>query len=112
MGVTVRQKVPGVGKTSGEKSPSKEPDLKSTEPEGDCYLDLARLAAYSSLGKSTLKDLIRRGEIPTYQPSRKVLVKKSEFDHWVSKHKIKAFDRVREIVDDIMRKFKSKGKNQ
>ena len=55
------------------------------EPD-DTYMDLAKLAAYSSLGRTTLRDLIQQGQIPAYCPRGKILVRKSEFDEWVAKH--------------------------
>jgi excisionase family DNA binding protein len=71
--------------------------------EHDRYVDLAGLAAYSSLGRTTLRDLIRAGEFPAYQPSGKLLVKLSEFDAWVTTHKVGPADRVKQVVNDVIK---------
>lgn len=53
--------------------------------EEDCYLDLKKLSAYSSLAASTLRAYTRivDNPLPCYCVRRKILVKKSEFDKWI-----------------------------
>lgn len=48
----------------------------------DGYMDMKKLVRYSSLSKSTLYPLLK--EIPHARIGRKVLVKRSDFDGWVS----------------------------
>ena len=68
----------------------------------DGYLDLAHLASYSSLGKTTLRLLIQIGELPAFQPRGKLLVKRSDFDEWMSRHRVRPQVEVDQIVKDVM----------
>jgi excisionase family DNA binding protein len=76
------------------------------KPEQDIYLDLAGLASYSSLGRTTLRELIQQGEIPAYCPRGKILVKRSDFDEWVSRHRVKPQAEVNQIVRDVMEQLR------
>jgi excisionase family DNA binding protein len=67
------------------------------------YFDLGGLSEYSSLGRTCLKELIRKGELKAYKPVGKLLVKKSEFDAWVSKYELKRFSEVEEMVNRIIK---------
>ena len=70
----------------------------------DRYLDLAHLASYSSMGKTTLRELIQAGELQAFCPRGKVLVKKSTFDSWVEKHPVRPGKAVADLVNEIMAK--------
>lgn len=70
----------------------------------DGYLDLKGLATYSSMGRTTLKELIHAGELPAYCPRGKIVVLKSEFDEWVRKHPVRPGKAVADIVNEIMAK--------
>jgi hypothetical protein len=74
----------------------------------DCYLDLKRLAAYSSLSVATLRQYINAADnpLPYYCIKRKVLVKKSDFDKWIEGHRHQRIDiDLKAMVNDIMRKL-------
>ena len=75
-------------------------------PEQDTYLDLARLASYSSMGKTTLRELIQMGELQAYCPRGKILVLKSEFDAWVQKHPVRPGKTVKDLINEVMEKMK------
>jgi hypothetical protein len=55
----------------------------------DRYLDLAGLAEYSTIGKSTLRVYIRSQGLPAFKIKGKTIVKKSEFDRWMEEYRIK-----------------------
>ena len=76
--------------------------------DDDRYLTLPDLIAYSGLGKTTLRDLIRLGELPAFKPCRRVLVLKSQFDAWMVHYKVKPASDLSRIVDEVMASLKSK----
>jgi excisionase family DNA binding protein len=53
----------------------------------DPWLSLKGLAGYSSLSRRTLQDLVNdtSDPIPSYRVGGKILVRKSEFDRWMSR---------------------------
>ena len=72
----------------------------------DQYLDLKALAEYSSLSVRTLRDYLADPEdpLPGYCIKRKILVKRSEFDAWIGRHRTRhndLSDMVNDIVKDI-----------
>ena len=72
----------------------------------DGYFDLKGLAAYSTLGVSTLRDYIRSGKLPAYKVKGKVLVKKSEFEKWMDKHRMDKKRDINGIVNEIVGSLK------
>ena len=56
------------------------------------FLDLRGLAAYSSLGVSTLRGYMkaRRRPLPHYRMRGKVMVKRDEFDRWMLQWRVEA----------------------
>lgn len=52
----------------------------------DAYLSLKALAAYSGLSVRTLRGFIASSQqpLPHYRPGGKILVRRSEFDRWLS----------------------------
>ncbi|MEI6126710.1 MAG: hypothetical protein WCQ99_09190 [Pseudomonadota bacterium] len=70
----------------------------------DRYFDLRTLSKYSSLSVRTLRDyLTDPGDpLPSYRLTRKILVKRSEFDQWVSRHRTKNND-LSDMVNDILK---------
>ncbi|MBW2090671.1 MAG: helix-turn-helix domain-containing protein [Deltaproteobacteria bacterium] len=66
------------------------------------FLDLKRLARYSSLSVSCLRAHIRRGSLPGYRIRGKILVKRSVFDRWVEGYRIESQQDLSAIVDDVM----------
>jgi excisionase family DNA binding protein len=46
------------------------------------YLTISALAEYSSLSESSLRSLVRSGELPAARLRRKILVRRTDFDWW------------------------------
>jgi excisionase family DNA binding protein len=68
------------------------------------YLSLKELASYSSLSESSLRSLIRSGEIPCFRVVRKILVKRSDFDYWARRRQRRPRDvdpMAKKIFDEI-----------
>ncbi len=72
----------------------------------DGYFDLKGLAGYSTLGVSTLRDYIRSGKLPAYKVKGKVLVKKSEFEKWMDRHRMDKKKDINGIVDEVVGSLK------
>ncbi|MFI5338448.1 MAG: helix-turn-helix domain-containing protein [Candidatus Methylomirabilales bacterium] len=55
----------------------------------DPYFSLKGLAGYASLSRRTLQDLVNspRDPLPSYRIGGKLLVKRSEFDRWMSRRR-------------------------
>ncbi len=55
----------------------------------DLFLSLKELARYSSLSRRTLQDLLAdpRDPLPSFRVGRKILVKRSEFDAWMTRRR-------------------------
>lgn len=79
-------------------------DSQRTE---DRYLDLKRLAQYSSFSVRTLRDYLTRTDdpIPCFRIGRKIIVKRSEFDAWMEKYRDQTGN-LKALVDDILGEFK------
>ena len=74
--------------------------------DDDSHLDLEALTGYLGLGRTTLRGLIASGQVPAYQPGNKLLVKKSEFDRYMATCKVRSFDRVKEVVAEVIERMK------
>ena len=72
----------------------------------DGYFDLKGLAAYSTLAVPTLRDYIRSGKLPAYKVKGKVLVKKSEFEKWMDRHRMDKKKDINGIVDEVVGSLK------
>lgn len=72
----------------------------------DRYLDLKTLSGYSSLSVRTLRDYLSDtvNPIPSFCVKRKILVRKSEFDRWMSKHRVDT-QGVSRLVDEMAGAF-------
>jgi excisionase family DNA binding protein len=57
--------------------------------ERDVYFSLERLSTYSSMSISTLRRYIRKDDFPVYKTRGKVLVKRSDFDAWLQRFRVK-----------------------
>lgn len=68
----------------------------------DQFLDLRGLAAYSSLSVSSLRTRIRSDGLPAYQVHGKILVRRSEFDKWLSQFRVNKAQDLNRIADEIM----------
>jgi hypothetical protein len=69
------------------------------------YFDLQALAAYSSCSVRWLRDRLvdRLRPLPHYRVEGKILVKREEFDHWLSSsHIVNSPDGLIEIVDSVV----------
>ena len=75
--------------------------------EQDVFFDVNSLSRYSSLSVRTLRDYLADPDdpIPSYCVRRKMLIKKSEFDAWLEKHRNK--DKLASIVNSMLRDFLS-----
>ena len=73
----------------------------------DRYFDLKALSAYSSLSVRSLRSYIADPADPldSYCIKRKILVKKMDFDRWLSNHKVKPHcvdSLVNEVLADVL----------
>lgn len=71
----------------------------------DPFLDLRALSAYSSLSVRKLRDLLEDSQrpIPSFRVGGKLLVRRSEFDAWMSHHRNRdSRSDARRIVDDVL----------
>jgi len=59
-----------------------------TLPNPPEYMNMAELAAYSSLSKSTLRKWLRMG-MPYYKLGRSIRIKRSDFDGWLKQFRSK-----------------------
>lgn len=77
------------------------PDLSGLEAG---YLSLRTLSAYSGLSVRTLRGYLSHPArpLPHYRVGGKVLVKRSEFDAWVSGFREELAPHVDEIVSDVL----------
>jgi hypothetical protein len=73
--------------------------------ELDPFLSLKALAAYSSLSTRKLRDLLADPghPLPCYRVDGKVLVRRSEFDVWMARHRHVGRSDVDRIVSDVLR---------
>ncbi len=55
----------------------------------DPLMDLRGLSAYSTLSRRTLQDLVNdlTDPIPSYRVGNRVLIRRSEFDAWLSRRR-------------------------
>lgn len=55
----------------------------------DPYFSLLGLVRYSSMSRRALQDLVNdtSDPIPSYRVGAKLFVRKSEFDHWMARHR-------------------------
>ena len=65
-------------------------------------MDLNHLEAYSDIKVPTLRDHIRYEGLPCFKVKGKLLVKRSEFDAWMEKHRIDGLAKVKEMAADVM----------
>ena len=78
---------------------------KGTE-NADCWLDLRRLREYATVSDRTLRAWIHSSvnPLPAVRVGTKILVRRSEFDGWMERHRIKQLDlgcMVEEIVEAV-----------
>ncbi|MGD0915077.1 MAG: hypothetical protein ABSB22_01355 [Thermodesulfobacteriota bacterium] len=78
----------------------------------DQFFDLRGLSAYSSLSISTLRDHIRVNSLPAYPVHGKILVKKSEFDKWISGYRINKKQDLNALADEVLEEIGYVGQGQ
>ena len=71
----------------------------------DPFLDLRALAQYSCLSVRKLRAYLQDGghPLPHYRVGGKVLVRRSEFDHWIGVYRQRGTTRIDAIVADVVR---------
>lgn len=88
------------------RSSSTLPDEERAPTVGDRYLSLRSLATYAGVSVRTIRGfLVRRHEpLPHYRIGGKILVRRSEFDHWASDFRVvrPPID-LENVVGDVMR---------
>lgn len=75
----------------------------------DRYLDLRRLSQYSCLSVRTLRAYLSLpvDPLPAYRIGNKLLVRKSEFVAWITKHRYRsAVPDVSRLLNEVMEEFK------
>jgi excisionase family DNA binding protein len=72
----------------------------------DIIYDLKGLSGYCSLKIPTLRDYLKKGEIPHYKLKGKILIRKSEFDAWLELYRVRKKRRLDGIVDDVLHSLK------
>jgi hypothetical protein len=67
------------------------------------WLDIKALQRYACVSERTLREWIHRPvePLPAAQVGAKILVRRSVFDQWLEKHKVRGVD-VSGIVDEIV----------
>ena len=68
------------------------------------YLSLRALSAYSNLGIRTLRKYLSHPAkpLPHYRVGGKILVRRSEFDEWVSTFRVEETTSIESIVSDVL----------
>jgi excisionase family DNA binding protein len=69
----------------------------------DQYFDLQGLSTYSSIPISTLRDYLRKQNLPHFKTGGKILVKRSEFDAWIETHRVNRVQDLKELTNSIMK---------
>jgi len=70
----------------------------------DQYFDLKGLSTYASLKVPTLRDYIREGKLPAFKVRGKLLIRRSEFDAWLEKFRVK--DKIEKVVNEVINDLK------
>ena len=76
-------------------------EAKGTKIE---WFDLRRLTTYAAVSERTLRTWIHSSTnaLPAYQVGKKLLISKSEFDHWIRRHKFTSSADTNSLVDEIL----------
>ena len=71
----------------------------------DRYLSIRQLAAYGGLSVRTLRTYLTHPvhPLPCYRVGGKVLVRRSEYDSWMSRFRASGVPFVNDVVADVMR---------
>jgi len=72
----------------------------------DPFLSLRALASYSGLSVRKLRDYLAlpsNDALPHYRVGGKVLVRRSEFDEWITRYRQRGNANVARVVEDVLR---------
>ncbi len=80
-----------------------EPTLMTSTTDGGRYLDLKALAIYSSLSVRSLRSYVADpvDPLPSCRVRKKILVRKSDFDTWLKKHRVEAQE-LGPLIDEVL----------
>ena len=70
------------------------------------YFDLRGLSAYSALAVGTLRDHIKSGSLPCFKVKGKILIKQSEFDHWIERYRLNKKEDLNNIINGVIESLK------
>jgi excisionase family DNA binding protein len=72
----------------------------------DPYLTVEALVAYSGMSRRTLQRHLtaRHNPLPHFKPGGKILVRRSEFDQWMERHRASATGDVTGLVNAVLEK--------
>ena len=75
----------------------------------DPYLSIRALAGYSGLSVRKLRDYLTDAAhpLPHYRVGGKIVVRRSEFDTWITKYRAAGRADVAAIVDEVLRDVKA-----
>lgn len=68
----------------------------------DQYFDLRGLSVYSALSVSCIRGHIKSNGLPCYLLKGKTLVRKSEFDAWLQRFRVKKSQDLDSLADEII----------
>jgi hypothetical protein len=80
-----------------------EPMLMRGAAEEGRYFDLKALAAYASLSVRSLRSYVADpiDPLPSFRVRKKILVKKSDFDAWLKKHRVEPHE-LDPLIDEVL----------
>ena len=75
---------------------------------GDPYLTVDALVSYSGLSRRTLPRYLvdPTDPIPHFKPAGKILVRRSEFDRWMERHRASARADIAGVVNAVLEKLR------
>jgi hypothetical protein len=80
------------------------PNVKIAPVIDDQYLPLAQLVVYSGMSRHTLRRFITASAdaaLPCYRPGGKIMVKRSEFDAWMGRHRAVGDVAVNQLLSEM-----------
>lgn len=96
----------GFARRPGETVPAQEAGRpRAPLPPSAEYLSLKELVAYSGLGERTLRGYLHRRvqPLPHYRVDKKILVRRSEFDGWLTQfRRADGGDEIDRVVEEIL----------
>ena len=78
-------------------------NAEESDDARDAYYSLKRLTAYSGMSLRTLRTYLRDGihPLPHFKVGGKILVKRSDFDEWITTFRQTRVSRVDVLVRDL-----------